>query len=175
MDRRSPMTEDLLTKIQREVRERLHQLRGVVEEHDRLTGELRTLDAAPEPPAAPESPESPAPPELVPKPPAALGSSVQLNAVPEHSPPRDSSATAVGLPARPRLPRTRTVSPSVARMRPPRRPSPASHGLALATVRARGRFSAQNPLTVVDLFPGDDPLVGINEVDVEAEVYERSL
>ena len=39
------MTEDLLTRIQRETHERLRELRGAVDEHDRLQAELRALDA----------------------------------------------------------------------------------------------------------------------------------
>jgi hypothetical protein len=53
---KNPMDEDLLTKIQRETHERLRELRAAVDEHDRLAGELRALDAAPEPPADLEPP-----------------------------------------------------------------------------------------------------------------------
>ena len=111
------MSEDLLTRIQREMHERLRELRGAVDEHDRLTRELRVLDAAPEPLAdlepvaalkvVPEVPVDPAP-SVAPEPPANV----------------------VRLPARPRLSRTRMVSPKVARlMRAPRRPALERAGL----------------------------------------------
>jgi hypothetical protein len=70
----NPTNENLLTKIQREMHERLRELRGAVDEHDRLTAELRALQDIPEPPAALEpivdpeptvSPESPAPLEPI--------------------------------------------------------------------------------------------------------------
>jgi hypothetical protein len=48
------MTEDLLTRIQRETHERLRELRGAVDEHDRLQGELGALEAVPEPRVVPE-------------------------------------------------------------------------------------------------------------------------
>ena len=41
------MAEDLLTRIQRETHERLRELQGAVDEHERLRGELRVLDTAP--------------------------------------------------------------------------------------------------------------------------------
>jgi hypothetical protein len=39
------MTEDLLSRIRREMRERLEQLRGAVDERDQLQAELRALEA----------------------------------------------------------------------------------------------------------------------------------
>jgi hypothetical protein len=39
------MTEDLLSRIRREMRERLEQLRGAVDERDRLQAELKALEA----------------------------------------------------------------------------------------------------------------------------------
>jgi hypothetical protein len=53
---KDPMNEDLLTKIQREMDERLEELRGAVDEHDRLSGELRALQDIPEPPVVREPP-----------------------------------------------------------------------------------------------------------------------
>ena len=52
------MTEDLLTRIQRETNERLEALRGAVEEHDGLQADLRALEAAPEPPAVDPEPSA---------------------------------------------------------------------------------------------------------------------
>jgi hypothetical protein len=43
------MREDLLTRIQREMNERLQELRGAVDERDRLQADLRAL----KPPASP--------------------------------------------------------------------------------------------------------------------------
>jgi hypothetical protein len=87
------MTEDLLTTIRQETHERLHELRGAVQEHDRLQAELRALDAAREPCAEAESPVEP-------------------------------PTNVVRLSSRPRVPRTRVVSPKVARlMQAPRRPA----------------------------------------------------
>ena len=107
------MTVDLLTRIQRETHERLRELRGAVDEYDRLQVELRALDPAPELPGDPAAhdidPELPTVPEAVPETlPVAL----------------DPPANVVRLPVRPRLSRTRMVSPKVARlMRAPRRPA----------------------------------------------------
>jgi hypothetical protein len=109
------MTEDLLTRIQQETHERLRELRSAVDEHDRLQAELSTLAAAPEPPPEPEPPataEDTPEPHVDPEPLAALDI--------EPEPP----ANVVRLPARPQLPRTRMVSPKIARlMRAPRRPA----------------------------------------------------
>jgi hypothetical protein len=127
------MDEDLLTRIQRETHERLCELRGAVEEHARLQADLSALDTAPEPladlelttalKAAPELP-------VVSKPPVALDTdtdselSLAPRAVPEPPAAPESSANVVRLPVRSCLPRTRMVSPKVARlMRAPRRPA----------------------------------------------------
>jgi hypothetical protein len=45
------MIEDLLTRIQREMHERLQALRGPVEEHERLAADLRALEAGRRPEA----------------------------------------------------------------------------------------------------------------------------
>jgi hypothetical protein len=43
-------------------------------------------------------------------------------------------------------------------------------------VGAGARAAREDDLTAgIDLFPGADPCLGLDEVDVEAEVYERSL
>jgi hypothetical protein len=112
---KNPMDEDLLTRIQRETCERLLELRGTVDEHDRLQAELSALDTPPEPPTALDiDSELPTAPEADPEPPRD----------PEPPVAPEPSAKVVRLPTRPRLPRTRIVSPKVARlMRAPRRPA----------------------------------------------------
>jgi hypothetical protein len=131
------MTEDLLTRIQREMDERLRELRGAMDEHERLTSELGALQDVPELLAA-------LGPALAPGPPANV----------------------VRLPARRPLSRTRMVSPKVARlMRAPRRPALERSGVARVGV-AHGGSSP-----VDDLWPHE----AAEEIDVEAEVYERSL
>ncbi len=113
------MAEDLLTRIQREMHERLQELRGAVDEHDRLAVDLRALEAAPGPPPA----------------------------------------NVVRLPVKRELPRTRMVSPKVARlMHTPRRPALERSGVV--------RVGAAR----LDCLPDDLA----DEIDAEAEVYERS-
>lgn len=129
------MSEDLLTRIQREMHERLEGLRGAVDEHDRLAGDLRALDAG-----------------LIP----AAG---------------NARRGSVGC----ELPRARMVSPKVARlMHAPRRPSLERPGLARISTSERSLLE-DDLAAGVDLFPGADPCLGIDGVDVEAERYERSL
>jgi hypothetical protein len=161
---KSSMDEDLLTRIQRETHERLRELRGAVEEHDRLQADLSMLDTPPEPPADPEPTAAlkavPAQP-VGSKPPAALNTDselpVALKAVPELSMAPEPSATVVRLPTKYRLPRTRMVSPKVARlMRAPRRPALERAGVVRV---GAGRFDSSTEVTV----------------DAEAEVYEQSL
>ena len=171
------MGEDLLTRIQRETHERLRELRGAVGEHDRLAAELRTLDAgrssppdpAPEavtvPPVASESPvglnTEPEPPVVCPPPPAALQGVLKPSVV--RTPPIDPepSANVVRLPDRSsRLPRTRMVSPKIARlMRAPRRPALERAGVVRVGA-GRSDSSTEAP---------------VDELDAEAELYERSL
>jgi hypothetical protein len=120
------MNDDLLTRIQREMDERLEVLRGAVDEHDRLAGDLEALEAALEPPVDSEPPP----------------------------------ANVVRLPVRPRLQRTRTVSPKVARlMHAPRRPALERAGVV--RVGATRLDSSR-----------DEP---VDEIDAEAEVYERAV
>jgi hypothetical protein len=116
------MSEDLLTRIQREMNERLRELRGAVDEHDRLMADLNGLRPVVRP-----------------------------------------------------LSRTWMVSPKIARlMRAPRRASLERSDVHRACVGAG--YSVEDDLaTGIDLFPGADPYLGLDEVDVEAEVYERSL
>jgi len=189
-----PTNEDLLTRIQRETHERLRELRGAVDEHERLTAELSTLQDITEPSLRPEPPADlgpPADPELsvapelsivpephvVSKPPVTLGIASEppvtseLPAVTE--PPVDLKPPAVTeppknvvrLPARRSPARTRMVSPKVARlMRAPRRPALERSGV----VRVGAVHGGSSP---VDLWPHEEA----EEIDVEAEVYERSI
>ena len=82
------------------------------------------------------------------------------DAVLEPSPDTAPPANVVRLPARPRLSRARMVSPKVARlMRAPRRPALERAGVVRV---GAGRFDSST-----------DEMV--DEIDAEAEVYERSL
>jgi hypothetical protein len=102
------MTDDLLTRIRREIEERMQELRGAVEERDRLLVDLRELDAHPESPVD-------------------LGVAVD----PEPAIDLERSATVISFPARPELARTPVVSPKVARlMLAPRRPALERAGVA---------------------------------------------
>ena len=115
------MTEDLLTRIQRETHERLSELRGAVDEHDRLQAELSALDAVPEPPA---EVALPATLEVSTEPIVAPDTDAEPTADLESSVAPEPPANVVRLPVRPRVSRTRMVSPKVARlMRAPRRPA----------------------------------------------------
>jgi hypothetical protein len=158
---KNPMDEDLLTKIQRETHERLRELRGAMDEHDRLQGELSALDAAP---VSPVGLEPPAALEAVPEQSVALDVESEPPATPEAvlepSPVApEPFANVVRLPVR-HPPRMRMVSPKVARlMRAPRRPALERAGV----VRVGAARLDTSPDELVD------------EVDAEAEVYERSM
>jgi hypothetical protein len=163
------MSEDLLTRIQRETRERLRELRVAVDEHDRLQGDLRALQGVPGSSAERELITGPAPPvglepPVASRPPDLPDSLV----VPESSP-----MNAMRSPAGRSLPPPRMVSPKVARlMCSPRRPVLERPGVA----QVGAGSSLEDDLAAgVDLFPGVDPCLGLDEVDVEAERYERSL
>lgn len=166
--------EDLLTRIQRETHERLHELRAAIDEHDRLQADLSRLDTPPEPPTEPQPDPDPAAtlkaapePPVASKPPATLDTDHELSVAPEDlanvpkSPVAvEPSANVVRLPTRPRLSRTRTVSPKVARlMRAPRRPALERAGIVRV---GAGRLDSSTE-------------VPVDEFDAEAEVYERSL
>jgi hypothetical protein len=151
----NPIDEDLLTRIQRETHERLRELRGAVDEHDRLQADLSVLDTPPESPAAPA---------VALKATTALDTDSELSVAPEAVPKppvvAEPSANVVRLPTRPRLPRTRMVSPKVARlMRAPRRPALERAGVVRV---GAGRLDSSTE-------------VPVDELDGEAEVYERSL
>ncbi len=175
------MNEDLLTKIQGEMHERLRELRGAVDEYDRLAVDLEALEAAPGPPVdpgppvgpellvdpeslfateapvapvAPEAPVAPVAPEapvapVAPEPPIDPEARVGLE-------PPEPLANVVRLPVKRTPPRTRMVSPKVARlMHAPRRPALERSGVARVGATRR-----------------DEP---VDEIDAEAEVYERAV
>jgi hypothetical protein len=159
--------EDLLTRIQREMHERLRELRAAIDEHDRLQADLSVLDMAPE---QPEDLEPIAALKAVPelsvgsKPSAALDTDSELSvapeAVPEPSVAPEPSAKVVRLPTRSRLSRTRTVSPKITRlMRAPRRPALERAGVVRV---GAGRLDSSTE-------------VPVDELDADAEVYERPL
>lgn len=159
------MSEDLLTRIQCEMNERLRELRSAVDEHDRLVVDLKALPALSEPPVVVATVTGPASPVV-------LGSRDLPN-----SPvlPKSSPANVMRSPAVRPLSRTRMVSPKVARlMRAPRRASLERSDVHRACVGAG--YSVEDDLaTGIDLFPGADPHLRLDEVDVGAEFYERSL
>jgi hypothetical protein len=147
------MTDDLLTRIQREMHERLRELRGAVDEHDRLAADFEALEAAP---GAPVDREPPADPEPLVDPESLVATEAPVALEP---PP----ANVVRLPVRRTPPRTRMVSPKVARlMHAPRRPALERSGVV--------RVGAAHGESV-DLAP-DEP---VDEIDAEAEVYERAV
>ncbi len=125
------MAHDLLSRIRGELQERMRALRPAVDECERLQNDLRALQDAPEPPAAPE--------------PVLASESPVVD---------EPSASVTRLrPAR-TLPRTRMVSPKVARlMHTPRRPALERRGVV--------RVGAAR----LDCLP-DDPA---DEIDTEAE------
>lgn len=95
------MAEDLLTRIQQETHERLRELRGAVDEHERLRAEITVLDVVPEP-----------------------SGDQELEAGPEMSGAPEPVGNVVRLPVTRPPARIRTVSPKVARrMCAPRRPA----------------------------------------------------
>jgi hypothetical protein len=103
------MADDLMTKIYREVAERMKELRGAVEERDRLQAELRELDAHRESPVDLEVPAQP---------------------VPEVSVDTESSGTIIRFPPVRDRARRPLVSPKVVRlMLEPTRPALEGNGL----------------------------------------------
>jgi hypothetical protein len=137
------MSEDLLSRIQRELDERLRELRGAVDEHDRLQTELVALGEVGARPA-----ESVALGEVGKSAaePVALGEVGARPAEPvatvDPGPPVDGDSIMVGEP--PVAPvRPRTVSPKVARlMHAPRRPALERAGVARVSAALLDRTRA---------------------------------
>jgi len=127
------MAEDLLTRIQRQLQERMAELRGAVEERDRLQADLRALEDGSA--ARGDSPTTldPAPTSAAPGPQPA-------------APDPDSGTVAknvLRLPVRREPARARVVSPKVARlMFAPRRPSLERSGIPRVSDRG-GRSSEE--------------------------------
>jgi hypothetical protein len=168
---KNPMDEDLLTKIQRETHERLQVLQGAVDEHDRLQADLRALQDIPESPVdlgPAVAPKLAAAPELpvASKPNVAAKPSAAVDIAPELPIAHEQPTNVVRLPARRPLSRTRMVSPKVARlMRTPRRPALERSGVVRVGAGRVGASAAD------DLWPQETG----EDVDADAEVYERSL
>ena len=126
------MAEDLLTRIQRQLQERMAELRGAVEERDRLQADLRALEDSSTAPGPSPTTLDPAPTAPDPQPVA---------------PDPDSEPVAknvLRLPVRREPARARVVSPKVARlMFAPRRPSLERSGIP--RVNDRGGRSSEEP------------------------------
>ncbi len=124
------MAEDLLTRIQRQLQERMAELRGAVEERDRLQADLRALeDSSMAPGPSPTAPD-PQPTALAPEP-----------AAPD---PEPVAKNVLRFPVRHEPRRARVVSPKVARlMFAPRRPSLERSGIP--RVSDRGAHSSEAP------------------------------
>ncbi|MFI4992836.1 MAG: hypothetical protein ACHQCH_04360 [Solirubrobacterales bacterium] len=131
------MAEDLLTRIQRQLQERMAELRGAVEERDRLQADLRALeDSSTVPgdsPTAPDpQPTAPAPEPTAPAP------------EPAAPDPEPVAKNVLRFPVRHEPARARVVSPKVARlMFAPRRPSLERSGIP--RVNDRGGHSSEEP------------------------------
>jgi len=136
------MAEDLLTRIQRQLQERMAELRGAVEERDRLQADLRALeDSSMAPGPSPTAPD-PQPTALAPEPTApAPEASVPEPAAPD---PEPVAKNVLRFPVRHEPARARVVSPKVARlMFAPRRPSLERSGIP--RVSDRGAHSSEAP------------------------------
>jgi hypothetical protein len=150
------MAEDLLTRIQRELQERMEALRGTVAEHDRLQADLRALDSEPAPPPEPEPPEKSRPEATVICFPA-------RERVRTHAASRQAARP---MAAAPRPARERAVSPKVIRlMLAPRRPALERSGIARVT--AHGVLKRVAPIEVDELDVQGD--------HTQAELYEHAI
>ena len=138
------MAEDLLTRIQRQLQERMAELRGAVEERDRLQADLRALE---DNPAAPEdSPTAldPEPTALDPEPTALAPEAPAPVPEPAAPDPEPVAKNVLRFPVRHEPRRARVVSPKVARlMFAPRRPSLERSGIP--RVSDRGAHSSEAP------------------------------
>jgi hypothetical protein len=136
------MAEDLLTRIQRQLQERMAELRGAVEERDRLQADLRALEdsstaSGDSPTAVDPQPTAPAPEPTVPAPEAPAPE-------PAAPDPEPVAKNVLRFPVRHEPARARVVSPKVARlMFAPRRPSLERSGIP--RVSDRGGRSSEEP------------------------------
>jgi hypothetical protein len=145
------MAEDLLTRIQRQLQERMAELRGAVEERDRLQADLRALEdnpAAPEDSPTALDPEptalDPEPTALAPEPTAPAPEAPAPVPEPAAPDPEPVAKNVLRFPVRHEPRRARVVSPKVARlMFAPRRPSLERSGIP--RVSDRGAHSSEAP------------------------------
>jgi hypothetical protein len=128
------MAEDLLTRIQRQLQERMAELRGAVEERDRLQADLRALEDSSTAPEDSPTALDPAPAPTAPDP---------QPAAPDPAP-EPVAKNVLRFPVRHEPARARVVSPKVARlMFAPRRPSLERSGIP--RVNDRGGHSSEEP------------------------------
>jgi hypothetical protein len=116
------MVEDLLSRIEQELYERMEELYPAVDECDRLQADLEALEAIPEPPVVPEPPVEPpveSEPPVVPEPPAAPDINREPPVEPEPAAALnvdpDPSGVVLCFPAARKPTRTVAVSPQDAR------------------------------------------------------------
>jgi hypothetical protein len=131
------MAEDLLTRIQRQLQERMAELRGAVEERDRLQADLQALEDSSTAPGDSLTAPDPQPTALVPEPTAPAPE-------PAAPDPEPVAKNVLRFPVRHEPARARVVSPKVARlMFAPRRPSLERSGIP--RVSDRGGRSSEAP------------------------------
>lgn len=156
------MAEDLLTRIQQELQERIEALRGTVAEHDRLQADLGALDSEPAPPPEPEPPPERATPGE-PGPDATVICFPARDLVRTHAVSRPAARP---MATAPRPARERVVSPKVIRlMLAPRRPALERSGIARVT--AHGVLKRVAPVEVDELDVQSD--------HTQAELYEHAI
>jgi hypothetical protein len=182
------MAEDLLTKIQQELEERMEHLRGAVEERERLQADLSALAAEPAPSIYPGPPAvlgagpgrlfDPEPP-FDPVPPAALDADPAPPIYPEPAADPKPDATVICFPARRDLARTHAVSNKVVRQMAAA-PRPAHKRVVSAKV-ARLMLAPRRPalersgIARVGERAGVSRAAPVDEPDTQADLYEHSL
>jgi hypothetical protein len=198
------MAEDLLTRIQQELEERMEHLRGAVEERDRLQADLSALVAEPAPsiypgpPAVlgagpgrlfdPEPPFDPVPPAVLgvdpgppvyPGPPAALDADPAPPIYPEPAAAPKPDATVLCFPAVRDRARTHAVSNKVVRpMAAAPRPAPkrvVSAKVARLMLAPRRPALERSGIARVSERAGVSRAAPVDEPDTQADLYEHSL
>ncbi|HEV2944509.1 MAG TPA: hypothetical protein VGX26_05305 [Solirubrobacteraceae bacterium] len=135
------MAEDLLTRIQRQLQERMAELRGAVEERDRLQADLRALEDSSTAPGDSLTAPDPQPTALAPEPEAPAPEPEAPAPEPAAPDPEPVAKNVLRFPVRHEPARARVVSPKVARlMFAPRRPSLERSGIPRVSDRG-GRSS----------------------------------
>jgi hypothetical protein len=170
------MAEDLLTRIQQELEERMEQLWGAVEERDRLQADLIALDAEPasgvylEPDVALDA-------EL--ELPAALGAVPRRLFEPEPPFEPEPDATVICFPARRELARTHAVSHKIAR--PLAAPAQSAREHLVSAKVARLMSAPRRPalersgIARVGERGGVQRRAAVDELDTQAELYQHSI